>query len=79
MVAFRAKYVSQKTYLRPFSIPYRIGKEGHRMLKTDLKVETVGEPDIMALTESERLLFLDTLLSSIADLYNESRSQHDGK
>ena len=49
------------------------------MLKTDLKVETVGEPDIMALTESERLLFLDILLSSITDLYNESRSQHDGK
>ena len=49
------------------------------MLKTDLKVVTVGEPDIMALTESERLLFLDTLLSSITDLYNESRLQHDDK
>ena len=49
------------------------------MLKTDLKVETVGEPNIMALTESERWLFLDTLLSCITDLYNESRSQHDGK
>ena len=49
------------------------------MLKTDLKVETVGEPDIMALMESERLLFLDTLLSSITDLYNESRLQHDDK
>ena len=28
---------------------------------------------------TKRLLFLDTLLSSITDLYNESRSQHDGK
>ena len=49
------------------------------MLKTDLKVVMVGEPDIMALTESERLLFLDTLLSSITDLYKESRLQHDDK
>ena len=65
--------------LRPFSIPYRIGKEGKGMLRTHLKVETIGEPDIMAITESERWFFVDALLSSIVDLYTESRLHHDAK
>ena len=49
------------------------------MLRTHLKVETIGEPDIMALTERERWFFVDALLSSIVDLYTESRLQHDAK
>ena len=49
------------------------------MLRTHLKVEMIGEPDIMALTESERTLFIDTILSCIVDFYTESRSQHDAK
>lgn len=45
------------------------------MLKTELNVETVGKPDIAAMTESEQTSFLDSLYESIVEAYKESLSQ----
>ena len=82
MVAFTGEVRNLKKVNRIYALFLflnRIGKEGCSMLKTDLTVETIGEPDIMALTESESTLFIDTILSCIVDFYTESRSQHDAK
>lgn len=40
------------------------------MLKTELKVETIGEPNIQALSDSERRTFFETLFASILKLSN---------
>lgn len=38
------------------------------MLKTELEIETVGKPDITALSEIEQRTFLETLLARIKEL-----------
>ena len=38
------------------------------MLKTELEIETIGEPDIRALPESEQHTFLETLLAQHKEL-----------
>ncbi len=46
------------------------------MLKTELKVETIGQPNIQALSESEQRAFFETLfasITSIMNLYNQSQ------
>ncbi len=40
------------------------------MLKTELKVETIGEPNIQALSDSEQRTFFETLFASILILSN---------
>ena len=42
------------------------------MLKTELKIETVGKPDLTALPKSVQDTFLESLLSRISELYRES-------
>lgn len=42
------------------------------MLKTELKIETVGKPDLNALPKSVQDAFLESLLSRISELYRES-------
>lgn len=46
------------------------------MLKTELKIETIGEPDISALPESERQSFLETLLARLKEL-KENTENHN--
>ncbi len=46
------------------------------MLKTELKVETIGEPDIRDLTENERTAFLETLLARLKEL-KENTENHN--
>ena len=43
------------------------------MLKTELKVETVGTPNIQALTESEQRTFFETLFASILKLSKQEK------
>lgn len=38
------------------------------MLKTEFTIETLGEPNIQALTENEQRTFFETLLRRIAEL-----------
>lgn len=40
------------------------------MLKTELKIETVGQPNIQALSESEQRTFFETLFVNILKLSN---------
>lgn len=40
------------------------------MLKTELKIETVGQPNIQALSESEQRTFFETLFANILKLSN---------
>lgn len=40
------------------------------MLKMELKVETIGEPNIQALSDSEQRTFFETLFASILKLSN---------
>lgn len=40
------------------------------MLKTELKIETVGQPNIQALSESEQRTFFETLFTNILKLSN---------
>ena len=42
------------------------------MLKTELKIETVGKPDLNALPKSVQDAFLESLLDRISELYRES-------
>ncbi len=44
------------------------------MLKTELDIETIGEPDIRALPESEQHTFLETLLAHIKELKDNSEN-----
>lgn len=46
------------------------------MLKTELKVETIGEPNIRVLPESEQHTFLETLLARLKEL-KENAENHD--
>ena len=60
---------------KPASLRIRLpinnsGKEQSKMLKTELKVETIGEPNIQALSESEQRTFFETLFASILKLSN---------
>lgn len=41
------------------------------MLKAELEIEVVGEPDITALTDSERRLFFETLFMRVLELAKE--------
>ena len=43
------------------------------MLKTELKVETIGTPNIQALSESEQRTFFETLFASILKLSKQSK------
>lgn len=45
------------------------------MLKTELKIETVGQPNIQTLSESERRTFFETLFANILKL---SKNQAKG-
>ena len=38
------------------------------MLKTELEVETIGEPSVQALLEAEQRSFFETLLARIKEL-----------
>lgn len=38
------------------------------MLKTEFTIETIGEPDIRVLGESEQRMFFEILLAHIAEL-----------
>ncbi len=42
------------------------------MLKTELKIETISEPNIQVLNESEQHTFLETLFANILKLANNS-------
>ena len=46
------------------------------MLKTELTIETVGEPNIQALSESEQRIFFETLFNSIMNLYQQNKSNN---
>lgn len=41
------------------------------MLKTELEVETIGEPSVQALPEAEQRSFLETLLARIKELKDQ--------
>lgn len=43
------------------------------MLKTELKVESIGLPNIRALSDSEQRAFFETLFSSIMSLYQKQK------
>lgn len=43
------------------------------MLKTELSIETIGEPNIQALSESEQCIFFETLFNSIMNLYRQNK------
>lgn len=45
------------------------------MLKTELEIELIGEPDIKALPESEQLTFFETLLARIKELSEQQQKQ----
>lgn len=38
------------------------------MLKADIKVNSIGEPDLTALPETEKRIFFETLLARIKEL-----------
>lgn len=38
------------------------------MLKTELKIETIGEPNVAALPEAEQRTFFETLLARVKEL-----------
>ncbi len=46
------------------------------MLKTELSIETIGEPNIQALSESEQRIFFETLFTSIVNLYAQNKSNN---
>ena len=48
------------------------------MLKTELNIETVGKPDITALSENEQTSFFEALLANITELYEQNLSQQNG-
>ncbi len=43
------------------------------MLKTELEVISIGEPNISALTDSERHLFFETLYQRVLELAKEKK------
>lgn len=46
------------------------------MLKTELSIETIEEPNIQALSESEQQIFFETLFNSIVNLYQQNKSNN---
>lgn len=46
-------------------------KEKKGVLKTELEIETIGEPNVQALPEAERRTFFETLLARIKDLQEQ--------
>ena len=48
-------------------------KEVQKMLKTELEVVTIGEPNIAALQENERRLFFETLYARVLELAKEKK------
>lgn len=45
------------------------------MLKADIKVNSIGKPDLTALPETERCIFFETLLAHIKELCAEEDSK----
>lgn len=45
------------------------------MLKAEIKVNSIGKPDLTALPETERRIFFETLLAHIKDLCAEEDSK----
>jgi len=45
------------------------------MLKTELAIDVIDEPNIQALSESEQRAFFDTLFARIMDLCNQQRKR----
>lgn len=45
------------------------------MLKNELKVETIGVPNIQVLSESEQRMFFEALYASILDLYKQAQGE----
>ena len=43
------------------------------MLKTELEVVTIGEPNVSALTDSEQRLFFETLYQRVMELAKEKK------
>ena len=43
------------------------------MLKTELEVIAIGEPNLSGLTESERRLFFETLYARVLELAKEKK------
>ena len=46
-------------------------KEVKKVLKADIKVNSIGKPDLTALPETERRIFFETLLAHIKELCAE--------
>ena len=46
------------------------------MLKTELEIVAVGEPNIAALTDSERRLFFETLYLRVLELAKEKKENY---
>ncbi len=44
-----------------------------KLLKTELIIQAIGEPNIQALSESEQRIFFDTLFANIMQLYKQSK------
>lgn len=42
------------------------------MLKTELEIETIGEPNVQALPEAEQQTFFETLLAHIKELKEQN-------
>ena len=49
------------------------------MLKTELEVIAIGEPNLSALTESERRLFFETLYARVLELAKEKKENYRKK
>ena len=45
------------------------------MLKAEIKVNSIGKPDLMALPETEKRIFFETLLAHIKELCAEEDSK----
>ena len=46
------------------------------MLKTELSIEIIGEPNIQALSESEQRIFFETLFNNIMNLYRQNQNNN---
>lgn len=46
------------------------------MLKTELEIETIGEPNVAALPEAEQRTFFETLLARIKELSGQQQNNN---
>ena len=46
------------------------------MLKTELEIETIGEPNVAALPEAEQRTFFETLLARIKELSEQQENNN---